>query len=110
MTAVKSRQKDDWSRRPLTAEQEAYALNDVLHLIPLRERLMESPPRDRAGAVGGGGVRGLAALVVPEKPVDPDAYMKIKGARSWTRAGSRCCASCMPRARPWRCGSIGRRS
>ena len=40
-TPVKSRQKDDWSRRPLTAEQEAYALDDVLHLVTLRERLLE---------------------------------------------------------------------
>src|SRR5215468_2170202 len=38
---VKSRQKDDWSRRPLTPEQEAYALDDVLHLVPLRARLSE---------------------------------------------------------------------
>src|SRR5713101_2683488 len=37
----KSRQKDDWSRRPLTPEQEAYALNDVLHLGALRSRLLE---------------------------------------------------------------------
>src|SRR6266581_4630187 len=36
-----SRQKDDWSKRPLSAAQETYALNDVLHLIPLRDRLAE---------------------------------------------------------------------
>ena len=93
VTPVKSRQKDDWSRRPLTAEQEAYALNDVLHLIPLRERLLESPPRDRAGPVGGGGMRGAGRAGGAREPADPDAYMKIKGAGSWTRAGSGCCAS-----------------
>src|SRR6266545_4892345 len=38
---VKSRQKDDWSRRPLTADQETYALNDVLHLSVLRVRLVD---------------------------------------------------------------------
>ena len=41
VTAVKSRQKDDWSRRPLSAAQEAYALDDVLHLGALRTRLLE---------------------------------------------------------------------
>src|SRR5262245_3578084 len=41
VTPVKSRQKDDWSRRPLSAEQETYALNDVLHLVDLRARLIE---------------------------------------------------------------------
>src|SRR6266446_6635686 len=74
VTAVKSRQKDDWSRRPLTGPQEAYALDDVLHLIPLRARLLEE----------------LRA--------------------SWTRAGSRSCGSCTPRARPSRSAWIARRS
>src|SRR5438105_12202752 len=34
VTLTKESQKDDWSRRPLTAAQEAYALADVAHLIP----------------------------------------------------------------------------
>ena len=38
---TKDSQKDDWSRRPLTPQQEAYALADVLHLVELRERLSE---------------------------------------------------------------------
>jgi ribonuclease D len=37
-----SREKDDWSKRPLSPAQETYALNDVLHLIPLRDRLVEA--------------------------------------------------------------------
>lgn len=87
VTAVKSRQKDDWSRRPLTAAQEAYALDDVLHLIPLRERLL-----DALHAIGRAQwveeeCAGLAALVVPDKPVDPDAYMKLKGARELDARG-----------------------
>ena len=87
VTAVKSRQKDDWSRRPLTPEQEAYALDDVLHLIPLRERLLEA-----LRAVGRAEwveeeCAVLAALAVPEKPADPDAYMKLKGARELDARG-----------------------
>lgn len=81
VTAVKSRQKDDWSRRPLTPEQEAYALDDVLHLIPLRARLLEALHAIGRARWVEEECAGLAALIVPEKPADPDAYMKLKGAR-----------------------------
>src|SRR2546425_12839674 len=36
-----SRQKDDWSLRPLTEAQECYATADVLHLLALKDRLVE---------------------------------------------------------------------
>ena len=87
VTAVKSRQKDDWSRRPLTAAQEAYALDDVLHLIPLRERLLEALHAIGRAQWVEEECAGLAALVVPDKPVDPDAYMKLKGARELDARG-----------------------
>ena len=90
VTAVKSRQKDDWSRRPLTPEQEAYALDDVLHLIPLRERLLEALHVIGRAQWVEEECAGLAALVVPEKPVDPDAYMKLKGARELDARGLGC--------------------
>ena len=81
LTPVKSRQKDDWSRRPLSEEQETYALNDVLHLADLRARLtaeLEAKGRlewveDECAAV--------AAASFPEKAADPDAYLKLKGAK-----------------------------
>ncbi|HUP36583.1 MAG TPA: HRDC domain-containing protein [Candidatus Limnocylindria bacterium] len=87
VTAVKSRQKDDWSRRPLTAAQEDYALDDVLHLIPLRERLLEALHAIGRAQWVEEECAGLAALVVPDKPVDPDAYMKLKGARELDARG-----------------------
>jgi ribonuclease D len=87
VTAVKSRQKDDWSRRPLTPEQEAYALDDVLHLIPLRERLLEALRAAGRAEWVEEECAALAALVVPEKPADPDAYMKLKGARELDARG-----------------------
>lgn len=78
---VKSRQKDDWSRRPLSPEQEAYALNDVLHLIRLRERLIaELETKGRLGWVQEE-CAALAALSVPDKLADPDAYLRLKGAK-----------------------------
>ncbi|HTY79730.1 MAG TPA: HRDC domain-containing protein [Candidatus Bathyarchaeia archaeon] len=76
-----SRQKDDWSKRPLSAAQETYALNDVLHLIPLRERLLEAlraKGRDRWVEEE---CAAVAAMPAPERVVDPDAYMKLKGAK-----------------------------
>ena len=87
VTAVKSRQKDDWSRRPLSPAQEAYALDDVLHLIVLREKLL-----DALRAIGreqwvAEECAALAALPVSEKPADPDAYMKLKGARELDARG-----------------------
>jgi ribonuclease D len=84
---VKSRQKDDWSRRPLTAEQEAYALNDVLHLGDLRARLIdELVAKGRLEWVEEE-CAALAASSLPEKVIDPDAYLKLKGAKDLDQRG-----------------------
>src|SRR6202051_5188781 len=37
----KAETRTDWSRRPLSAAQLAYAIDDVRYLLPLRERLSE---------------------------------------------------------------------
>ena len=81
VTLSKANQKDDWSRRPLTAQQEAYALADVLHLVALRERLEAKLEelgrlewvREECEAV--------AALEPTVRGRNPDAYLGIKGAR-----------------------------
>lgn len=78
---VASRQKDDWSRRPLSPEQEAYALNDVAHLIPLRERLVEELRSRGREAWVEEECAALAALPASEKRPDPDAYLALKGSR-----------------------------
>jgi ribonuclease D len=84
---VKSRQKDDWSRRPLSPEQETYALNDVIHLVALRGRLLEElRARGRESWVEEE-CRALAALAVPERAADPEAYLRLKGARDLDRRG-----------------------
>jgi ribonuclease D len=76
-----SRQKDDWSRRPLSPAQETYALNDVLHLISLHDRLAdELRAKGRLGWVEEE-CAAVAAMPAPERTVDPDAYMGLKGAK-----------------------------
>jgi ribonuclease D len=81
VTLTKTNQKDDWSRRPLTPQQEAYALADVLHLVQLRERLTE-----RLAAVARlewlrEECEAIAALQPLTRKRDPDTYLRIKGAR-----------------------------
>jgi ribonuclease D len=76
-----SRQKDDWSVRPLTEAQERYAAADVLHLLALKDRLVE--PLRVAGRLHWveEECAALAAEEVTERPADPDAFFRLKGAR-----------------------------
>lgn len=81
-----SRQKDDWSVRPLTEAQERYAVADVQHLLGLKDRLIEDLKRlgrldwvvEECAA--------LAAEPAPERTPDPDAFARLKGARELTPA------------------------
>ena len=79
-----SRQKDDWSVRPLTEAQERYAAADVLHLLALKDRLVE--PLRAAGRLHWveEECAALAAEEVAERPADPDAFFRLKGARDLT--------------------------
>ncbi len=76
-----SRQKDDWSVRPLTEAQERYAVADVVHLIPLKERLRQELARAGRLAWVEEECAALAAETPPERVPDPDAYLRLKGAR-----------------------------
>ena len=76
-----SRQKDDWSARPLTQAQEHYAAADVQHLFALKDRLREELTRAGRLAWVEEECAGLAAEPVMERVVDPDAYLGLKGAR-----------------------------
>ena len=77
-----SRQKDDWSKRPLSPAQETYALNDVVHLLPLRERLLDALRAKGRELWVEEECALIAAMPAPEKAVDPDAYMGLKGAKA----------------------------
>jgi len=76
---TKDSQKDDWSRRPLTPKQEAYALADVEHLLPLQVRL--SALLDERGRLAWveEECRAVAALEPARRGRDPEAYKRVKG-------------------------------
>ena len=78
---TKESQRDDWSRRPLTPRQEAYALADVAHLVPLCERL--SARLTAAGRLGwlAEECEAVAALEPAARRRDAEAYLEVKGAR-----------------------------
>ena len=87
VTLPPSRQRDDWSARPLTPAQVDYAAADVRHLFALKERLTaELAARGRLGWVEEE-CAALAAQIVPERVVDPNAYMGVKGARDLSLRG-----------------------
>ncbi|PYN69359.1 MAG: 3'-5' exonuclease [Candidatus Rokuibacteriota bacterium] len=76
-----SRQKDDWSVRPLTAAQLDYAAADVVHLLPLKSRLVDELKRSGRLAWVDEECATLAAQPVAERVEDPHAFARLKGAR-----------------------------
>jgi ribonuclease D len=76
-----SRQKDDWSERPLSPSQLAYAAADVQHLFALKAKLLEQLEKIGRLAWVEEECAALAAQPAPERPVDPDAWLGVKGAR-----------------------------
>ena len=82
-----SRQKDDWSERPLSESQLRYAAGDVEYLLPLKARLEEELTRIGRLAWVEEECAALAAQLVAERVVDPDAYASMKGAKDLTARG-----------------------
>jgi ribonuclease D len=76
-----SRQKDDWSERPLSEAQLRYAVADVEYLLPLKARLVEELTRAGRLAWVEEECAALAAMPVVERVNDPVAYASLKGAR-----------------------------
>jgi ribonuclease D len=75
----KGSQRDDWSKRPLTPKQEAYALADVEHLMALAARMT-----DRLAAAGRTEwareeFAALARRPPAAKRTGPDEFRRIKG-------------------------------
>lgn len=75
---AKAHTRADWSRRPLSAEQQEYALDDVRHLGALRASLLETlAAKGRVAWLE----EELAALANPDalRVIPEDAWKKIKG-------------------------------
>jgi len=78
----KGQTRTDWSRRPLSAEQIDYALDDVRYLLPLRERLLAEIERlGRTRWLE----EELLALCDPQLLLaDPaKAWQRFKGVEGW---------------------------
>jgi len=78
----KGQTRTDWSRRPLSAEQVDYALDDVRYLLPLRERLLEELDRlQRLSWLA----EDLLALQDPAliTPDPTSAWLRFKGTEGW---------------------------
>jgi ribonuclease D len=82
-----SRQKDDWSARPLSEAQERYAIADVQHLFALKDKLVDDLSAAGRLAWVEEECAALAVQPVPARVVDPEAYADLKGARELTPRG-----------------------
>ncbi|MFA5029086.1 MAG: HRDC domain-containing protein [Candidatus Methylomirabilota bacterium] len=81
IAACPSRQKDDWARRPLSAEQEIYAAADVRNLIPLHERLLDEIRNAGREAWLTEECAALEEIPASLRVFDPDGFLSLKGAR-----------------------------
>lgn len=78
----KSQQRSDWSRRPLSEKQVAYARLDTHFLISLMHLLVpQLEERGRLDVVAGE-CRRVEALEPPERVFNPDEFIRLKGARA----------------------------
>ena len=82
-----SRQRDDWSARPLTEAQRDYAAADVLHLFGLKDRLVDELGRVGRLAWVEEECAALASQAVAERPPDANAFASVKGARDLSPRG-----------------------
>ncbi|MDY7030823.1 MAG: HRDC domain-containing protein [Thermodesulfobacteriota bacterium] len=74
-------QRCNWAIRPLREDQLEYARLDTHHLIPLRHRLEEHLFREGLQDKAIEGFNQLEGVTFEPKKPDPNAYLKIKGAK-----------------------------
>ncbi len=85
---TKGSQKDDWSRRPLTEKQEAYALADVTHLMELAGRFtarLAEAGRTEWAREEFAALAALADVPRVDDRTGPDEFRRIKGSAKLTR-------------------------
>jgi ribonuclease D len=81
----KGSQRDDWSKRPLTAKQEDYALADVAHLMALAAGLTRRLATAGRTEWAREEFAALASLPPAEKRTGPDEFRRIKGSAKLPR-------------------------
>jgi ribonuclease D len=81
VTLDKKLQRSDWGRRPLSSAQYEYAAKDTHYLIRLREILHHELVRMGRLEEALEQFELLGDYEVPDKPFDPEAYRRFKGAR-----------------------------
>jgi ribonuclease D len=85
VTLSKHGQRSDWSRRPLTPAQLAYAVDDTRYLAPLAEALAAELARLGRAKWHREMCRHIVEVTQEEKPpADPDRIWRIKGCRDLT--------------------------
>ena len=81
----KGSQRDDWSERPLTAKQEAYALADVEYLMALAAGLTDRLATAGRTEWAREEFAALARLPPAQKRRGPDEFRRIKGSAKLPR-------------------------
>jgi ribonuclease D len=104
---AKDFQRSDWGRRPLSAEQVAYAALDTHFLLPLHDLLStELAARGLVDAARQEFAR-IAAVEPRPRVFDPEGWRKMKGARELD-AGGRAVLRALWLAREERAGELDR--
>ena len=81
MELSKKEQRSDWGRRPLTADQIAYARIDTHFLPDLHARLVRELEEASMTVNAEGEFRRMEVEVLEPSPPDPERWRKLKGAR-----------------------------
>jgi len=78
----KSLQRSNWSNRPLTDRQVAYARLDTHYLIPLMHAQKRELYERKRTLIVEGECRRLERLEPAERAFEPDEFLRLKGART----------------------------
>lgn len=79
---TEDQQRSDWGRRPLSAEQIAYAFADVQHLLPLRDKLARQLEERGLSSEADAEFARLIAKESRPRQFDPEGWQKMKAART----------------------------
>jgi len=83
----KAHQRSDWGRRPLSADQLAYAALDTHYLLPLAEELRQELASKGMADQALAEFQRIAAAEPKERVFDQEGWRRLKGARELDAAG-----------------------